>query len=403
MNITDDIMDWKDAMYDYETSGGSNFLILIENIIISLLFVTAKDSKEWGIGVFVMLFVLYRIPFINGAMGFLISLVETMMACQILKECSFKNDFILFASIVIFGLLVGLHMLFGSIRNNLTLGISLVIAKAVIIAFVCYFTWHSLLISIVLFFIISIISFIPVIRVAEYVILTLAASLLFYKVFEPMASQTPLIIGTGIVVIIQCILYAGAYYMLDYKGRKAQRIREKQEEDMFIEYINTESSMYQKYPQLCENNAYYKTCVCQNDEERKQFDEDWKKYIRYLASEKCLTFMDFNQFFDMYHLYDIHFYNREHMKEKRERKTEERSSYNDSSTSNNKRNSYSNESASNKGNNFSNYFNGCTTQEALTKRYRDLCKVYHPDMGNGSAEEFTKIQNEYESLKKKFS
>lgn len=49
-----------------------------------------------------------------------------------------------------------------------------------------------------------------------------------------------------------------------------------------------------------------------------------------------------------------------------------------------------------------NYFNGCNSMESLQKRYKDLCKVYHPDMGNGSAEIFTEIQAAYEFLKKKY-
>lgn len=48
------------------------------------------------------------------------------------------------------------------------------------------------------------------------------------------------------------------------------------------------------------------------------------------------------------------------------------------------------------------YFTGCDTRESLSKRYRDLCKVYHPDMGNGSSEIFNKIQDEYNALKKKY-
>lgn len=50
----------------------------------------------------------------------------------------------------------------------------------------------------------------------------------------------------------------------------------------------------------------------------------------------------------------------------------------------------------------SKYFNDCNTMESLQKRYKDLCKVYHPDMGNGSAEIFAEIQATYENLKKKY-
>ena len=58
---------------------------------------------------------------------------------------------------------------------------------------------------------------------------------------------------------------------------------------------------------------------------------------------------------------------------------------------------------SNKNNNSdaAEYFVDCDTLEKVQRRYKDLCKVYHPDMENGSSEVFVKIQKEYEELKKK--
>lgn len=49
------------------------------------------------------------------------------------------------------------------------------------------------------------------------------------------------------------------------------------------------------------------------------------------------------------------------------------------------------------------FFSGCDSEESLTKRYRALVKIYHPDQGNGSSEEFNKIQREYEILKKQYT
>lgn len=46
------------------------------------------------------------------------------------------------------------------------------------------------------------------------------------------------------------------------------------------------------------------------------------------------------------------------------------------------------------------FFNGCDDLDSLNKRYRDLCKVYHPDMGNGSTDVFQKLNAEYEMLKR---
>lgn len=47
-------------------------------------------------------------------------------------------------------------------------------------------------------------------------------------------------------------------------------------------------------------------------------------------------------------------------------------------------------------------FNGCTDYESLHKRYKALMKVYHSDIENGDNEMATKINAEYERLKKKY-
>ena len=44
------------------------------------------------------------------------------------------------------------------------------------------------------------------------------------------------------------------------------------------------------------------------------------------------------------------------------------------------------------------YFNGCKSEEEIKKRYRDLCKVFHPDSENGDQETFLKVKADYEAL-----
>ena len=50
----------------------------------------------------------------------------------------------------------------------------------------------------------------------------------------------------------------------------------------------------------------------------------------------------------------------------------------------------------------SSYFNGCANKDQLKKRHRQLCMKLHPDKG-GNIEQFRKMQNEYEMLRKKFN
>lgn len=44
------------------------------------------------------------------------------------------------------------------------------------------------------------------------------------------------------------------------------------------------------------------------------------------------------------------------------------------------------------------FFSGCKDAASIKRRYRDLCKVYHPDSGNGSSEVFNRITEEYNRL-----
>lgn len=48
----------------------------------------------------------------------------------------------------------------------------------------------------------------------------------------------------------------------------------------------------------------------------------------------------------------------------------------------------------------SNYFAGCNSAESLEKRFKTLCKVYHPDNTNGDSEAFRTLTEEYKSIKK---
>ena len=45
------------------------------------------------------------------------------------------------------------------------------------------------------------------------------------------------------------------------------------------------------------------------------------------------------------------------------------------------------------------FFNGCDTIEKLEKRYKALCKTYHPDSEAGDEETFKKMKDEYEERK----
>lgn len=46
------------------------------------------------------------------------------------------------------------------------------------------------------------------------------------------------------------------------------------------------------------------------------------------------------------------------------------------------------------------FFRGCNNKESIIRRYKELCKIYHPDSGNGDIETFREIADEYENILK---
>lgn len=48
------------------------------------------------------------------------------------------------------------------------------------------------------------------------------------------------------------------------------------------------------------------------------------------------------------------------------------------------------------------FFTGCSTREQLDKRYKELCKAYHPDSAGGDQDTFVEMQLEYKELKNHF-
>jgi len=49
------------------------------------------------------------------------------------------------------------------------------------------------------------------------------------------------------------------------------------------------------------------------------------------------------------------------------------------------------------------YFSGCNSLDKLEKRYKSLCKAYHPDTEGGDTETFQRMQEEYLSMKERLS
>ena len=154
------------------------------------------------------------------------------------------------------------------------------------------------------------------------------------------------------------------------------------------EFPDIKSRMYEKYPVLAGQYQYYQTSVCSNSEERREFDTDWKHYLIYLDSSSCN--ITFNQFFEKQKLYQIRRYKQNpyrvnmHHTTKQGNQTTGKPNIQGAKT------------------NGTSYFAGVNDKRSLKKRYHDLLKIYHPDNQNGDTNVSKQIQEEYDSLSKKY-
>lgn len=375
-------IDWKEELLDFEFAEGSIKLVCIENLIVAFLVGMGK-GWEWGIGTFLILSVMYCIPILGGTLGYFVSFAETVVVYEIVKN-HLNATFTMFFLMLIFVLIISFHMVFGSIRTGSTMAFSLIIFEAVFLAYWVYYMSHSLPGAITTFVLLCVLEFVPVVRVIEYVVMAIWGSYLFYALFLSTVPKTPLIIGTVIVFLVQSVLFLSAFFQLDYAGKYSDYKNRKLNVKKFVEYKQIENEMYRKYPKLQDLPIYYKTCVCTTDEERNQFEQDWRGYIEYLNT--CSEFIEFNQYFEMLKIYLFHFYNRDYVKRKTEGQYNSRSAEQTFKENNDRTES--------------SWFVGIKNVDELKKRYRDLMKIYHPDNQAGDTNTVQQIQQEYEKLLK---
>lgn len=154
------------------------------------------------------------------------------------------------------------------------------------------------------------------------------------------------------------------------------------------EFPDIKSRMYEKYPVLPGQYQYYQTSVCSNSEERREFDTDWKHYLIYLdSSSRNITF---NQFFEKQKLYQIRRYKQNPYRVNMHRTTKQ----------GNRTTGKPNMQGAKM--NGTSYFAGVNDKKSLKKRYHDLLKIYHPDNQNGDSTVSKQIQEEYDSLSRKY-
>lgn len=372
-----------DFIKEYNFANDSISFVCIESAIIALFTGLIKSDIGWGIGTFIVIMILYGFPLLAGVFSLAFSFIEAAIVYGILINYA-SNVWTWFISIFSFLIFVQLHRNFGNIDDGV-FGYSLIIFDALIVSWCIYLLYDALVISIVVFFIVMIIAFIPYLRTLEFITLALGTSVFMYFIAVESLTMPYAILVALFTLMYTGISYIHAYAGIDYKGHALAKKQKKylQEQNKEIQIIK--NKLYDKFPELEKSYYYFTTEVCRTGLERVQFDNDWYNYLRFLdvTSEE----ISFNQYFDREKLYRTSHYNRDFAKK-------------------NAQNDFSNHKEDNISKHEMEelvYFVGINSVEMLKKRYHDLLKIYHPDIENGDVTVSQKIQAEYDYLLNKFN
>lgn len=221
-----------------------------------------------------------------------------------------------------------------------------------------------------------------------------------------------------IVLLVFLILVAAVKYQKELKRKKKKKIRKKHEEsanefdlresiDRFNLNVNRFNSLLREYPKEAE---YFRTTSIekQNGDALDYYNENIKAFEEavlngHVAADKCNSDIDhqlYQSFMDSEEVFSDAVEQMQMLfSGLKDYVVNEKTVHADFGTGKTERKSDNFGRVLNF-NTASGYFAGCDSAESLEKRFKALCKVYHPDNTNGDSETFKALTEEYKSMKK---
>ncbi len=167
---------------DYNDAERSIAFVSIETFIIALCVGLAKESFGIGVLAWIGLLFVYYIPVINGILSLLCTLVESIFIFFILAQ--FNSSVIsLYITLFAFAGILMLHRAYAGM-SKISIGYSLIILESVVgSSYVTYMitkeiSWESWTWVILAVFLVT--AFIPIIRIATYIIAVGLNVVMFY-------------------------------------------------------------------------------------------------------------------------------------------------------------------------------------------------------------------------------
>ncbi len=298
---------------DYNDAERSIAFVSIETFIIALCVGLAKESFGIGVLAWIGLLFVYYIPVINGILSLLCTLVESIFVFFILAK--FNSSVIsLYITLFAFAGILMLHRAYAGM-SKISIGYSLIILESVVgSSYVTYIitkeiSWESWTWVIVAVFLVT--AFIPIIRIATYIIAAGLNVVMFYTVFkfDESIPEKHLLIITALVALYMIAFHIASFRLLNFKRYFENKAKDKEEREERERFLEIQQKLYLIYPELDKIECCFKNCVCQNPTEKDEFANDWKNYLLQLNESE--NYIDFTQYFEEHKLYQFRSYNRD--------------------------------------------------------------------------------------------
>ncbi len=251
---------------DYNDAERSIAFVSIETFVIALCVGIAKESFGIGVLTGIGLLFVYYIPVINGILSLLCTLVESIFIFSILAQ--FNSSVIsLYITLFAFAGILMLHRAYAGM-SKISIGYSLIILESVVGAsYVTYIitkeiSWMSWTWVILVVFLIT--AFIPIIRIATYIIAVGLNVVMFYTVFkfDESIPEKHLLLITALVALYMIAFHIASFRLLNFKRYFVNKTKDKEDREDRERFLEIQQKVYLKYPELEKREYYFKNCVC---------------------------------------------------------------------------------------------------------------------------------------------
>lgn len=239
-------------------------LLWVEALLCAFFIGIIKTSWGWFFGALVCSAIVLLLPVIGGAIGLFISLFLSVGIGSL-----FSNPLaVWYVGIVLFIILAFLNSTI-SLSSHIFFGFSIVIFESFVIAGSIHDQWGNLTISIGIFLLLIALAFVPLVRLFEYVILSLLTLVEVYAASSQDIGKPHTFILAFLIFAFLAYYFYIVYIAIDYENgiKSGKKIRILKKVNKIFPRLETTGTEYERILNRCLSEA-----------ERFEFLRDWNNY-----------------------------------------------------------------------------------------------------------------------------